>query len=288
MGRHIQALITLLTGIAIATVFIANNSPNLPKNMHQVTARVYSGAQPEAGQFAALKELGVTTAVSVDGAQPEVEAARAAGLRYVHIPVGYDGIALEEQAAFARVLREADGLVFVHCHHGQHRGPAMAALAILLEEPDGGVERAMAYLHEAGTSLEYPGLWRCVQEFDAVRIAGITPELHEVSPVSPLAEEMSYIDGHFDALTRLEENGWSPLADTPDLDAVPEALQLHERLKELLRTEVGRPDEFTVKMEGAVASTGALLEGLRQVNVLPQLMQNVHADCRSCHVAYRN
>src|SRR4051812_33660083 len=63
------------------------------ENAFRLSPRLYSGSQPEgARSFAALRDLGIRTIVTVDGSMPDVETARKFGLRYVHLPVGYDGI----------------------------------------------------------------------------------------------------------------------------------------------------------------------------------------------------
>ena len=48
---------------------------------------------------------------------------------WIHIPIGYDGIPLESEAAIVRAMKETEGPVYFHCHHGLHRGPAAAAIA---------------------------------------------------------------------------------------------------------------------------------------------------------------
>ena len=99
------------------------------ENLHQLSPTLYSGGEPHGDvAFSKLAELGVRTVVSVDGARPDVAAAKKHGLRYIHIPIGYDGVDPEAQAALTRVVREIEGPVFLHCHHGKHRGPAAAAV----------------------------------------------------------------------------------------------------------------------------------------------------------------
>src|SRR5690606_17968735 len=99
-------------------------------NLLQVSETIYTGGEPkDDAAFAALAKLGVKTVVSVDGAEPNVKAARAHGLRYVHIPIGYDGVSEEAGKSLARLVRDAQGPFYIHCHHGTHRGPAAAAVA---------------------------------------------------------------------------------------------------------------------------------------------------------------
>lgn len=104
--------------------FVRIEIPGIHNAFH-VTDKVYSGSQPEGeGAFAALAKLGVKTIISVDGSKPDVEAARKHGLHYIHLPFGYDDIPTNRVVELAKAVESQPGPVFVHCHHGLHRGPA--------------------------------------------------------------------------------------------------------------------------------------------------------------------
>src|SRR5262249_22723975 len=99
-------------------------------NYHRWSEHLGQGGQPDADDgFASLARLGFRTVLSVDGSVPDIAAATRSGLKYVHVPVGYDGINADEQARIIKAVRDSDGPIFVHCHHGLHRGPAAAAIA---------------------------------------------------------------------------------------------------------------------------------------------------------------
>src|SRR6185369_3881462 len=90
---------------------------------------IYSGSEPHGEEaFAGLAKMGIKTILSVDGARPDVELARQHGLRYVHVPIGYDGISPSAGETLAAAAREAQGPLYVHCHHGKHRGPSATAV----------------------------------------------------------------------------------------------------------------------------------------------------------------
>ena len=94
------------------------------ENTFRLSPRLYSGGDPHGVEaLAALKELGVRTIISVDGATPDVETARKLGLRYVHLPIGYDGVPREQAVRLVQAVKTLPGPVYVHCHHGKHRGP---------------------------------------------------------------------------------------------------------------------------------------------------------------------
>ena len=99
------------------------------ENFYQLTGRIYSGSAPDCEPaFAELKARGVKTIVTVDGAKPDVETARRYGIRYVHLPIGYDGVPTNQAIRLVKAAETLPGPIYVHCHHGLHRGPAGAAV----------------------------------------------------------------------------------------------------------------------------------------------------------------
>ena len=101
-------------------------------NVFRLAPGLYSGSQPEGDAgFASLRRLGVRTVISVDGSTPDGERAERFGLRYIHLPVGYDGVPRDKAVAAAKAVRELPGPTYLHCHHGKHRGPAVAACVLL-------------------------------------------------------------------------------------------------------------------------------------------------------------
>ncbi|MBW3600421.1 MAG: tyrosine-protein phosphatase, partial [Planctomycetes bacterium] len=181
-------------------------------NLIQVSETIYSGGQPTGEEeFAELARLGVKTVVSVDGARPDLEAAEKHGLRYVHIPIGYDGVPEEAGQSFAQLMRTAEGPFFFHCHHGKHRGPAGAAVACIAAGQRDAKE-ALEILELAGTSKDYPGLWRDVEDYTPPPAGAELPELAPVAEVGSMAAAMAHIDRHNDNLKLLAANKWRPLA----------------------------------------------------------------------------
>ncbi|MFM7100730.1 MAG: hypothetical protein ACKO3N_06135, partial [Verrucomicrobiota bacterium] len=181
--------------------------PGLPR-MFRLTGRIYSGSQPESEEaLAGLARLGITTVVSVDGARPMVEAARRQGLRYLHLPVGYDGVSSNRVAQLAQVAL-LPGVVYVHCHHGRHRGPAVAALLGRLAA-GWSAEEGEAFLRQAGTAPEYAGLYRAVREFSPGTLGPPADvDLPEHTPPPPVVEAMVEIDRWFESLKKLGGAGW--------------------------------------------------------------------------------
>src|SRR6185369_3210497 len=99
------------------------------ENFYQLSDKIFSGSAPESdAAFAALKERGIKTIITVDGAKPDVERAKKFGIQYVHLPIGYDGVPVKQAERMVKAAETLPGPVYVHCHHGLHRGPAGAAV----------------------------------------------------------------------------------------------------------------------------------------------------------------
>ncbi len=278
----------------------ANREPFAPRklpdppgihNLLQASPRVYSGSEPHGEEaFASLARLGVRTVVSVDGARPDVEKAREHGLRYVHIPIGYDGVPQKAGESLARLMRESDGPLYIHCHHGQHRGPAAAAVACIADG-SARAEEAHALLDLAGTGKNYPGLWRDVAAYTPPAKNAALPELSEVAEVESFAAAMAKIDRNFDNLKLCQEADWSVPKDHPDLVPRQEALILKEGLRETLRNLVAdRPAEFQAWLGESAALSEALEDKLRRSehHAATQLLQGLEQSCKQCHSKYRN
>lgn len=271
------------------------------ENAYRLSARLYSGGQPEGpAAFEALQKLGVRTVVSVDGSPTDVASARAHGLRYVHLPIGYDGLSPERVAALVQVAREADGPVFVHCHHGKHRGPAAAAICGL----GTGVltpEAAQAWLQTAGTDPRYSGLYRDVARFtapDAAALAALGPDdLPERATVPDRVAAMVAVDATFDRLKAIRAAGYGSPADQPDLDPAHEALQLAEHLRETDRLTTPADADRSRLFQSADAAATELEALLRRLGPdrserarqqLDAAFDRVARSCTDCHARHRD
>lgn len=264
-------------------------------NAYLVAPGVISGGQPEGeAGFDALAALGVRTIISVDGARPDVEAAEARGMRYAHLPIGYDGVPAERRLEIARALRDLPGPVYLHCHHGKHRGPAAAAsgLATL------GVlspEEGEAFLRVAGTSESYPGLFASVRESVPAAqeaIDGAPEEFPSVARVGDFVAAMAAMDRAFDHLESLAATGWRAPASHPDLVASAEAAMVTEALRAALedpRPAAAREDAAR-RLEASISIAARLermlLEG--REGSAQGALRELDASCTACHRRYRN
>ena len=185
--------------------------------------------------------------VGVDGKPPDAAAARRAGLRVAHVPIGYDGVPTEAGRTLAGVVRGADGPVYVHCHHGRHRGPAAAAVCGLAT---GELDRAAAVhlLEEAGTGREYPGLWASVRTFTPPPPGAALPAAAERVEPPALAAAMLRIEELFDRL---------PAADTPAARTLL-AEQFREAARLSATTDGLREELAAAAREARVGSPAAI------------------------------
>src|SRR5690606_25989504 len=140
----------------------------------------------------------------------------------------------DEAARLVKALRTLPGPIFVHCHHGKHRGPTAAALGALATE-GWDVDRALGWLKQAGTSPQYPGLFATVRSFRPPTDADLAAvkALPEVVPAAPLVEAMLRIDERWDHLTLVKESGFRQPPGHPDLSPSHEATLLAEHYREL-------------------------------------------------------
>jgi protein tyrosine phosphatase (PTP) superfamily phosphohydrolase (DUF442 family)/cytochrome c556 len=260
-------------------------------NLIVVTERIYSGGEPAGEEaFESLDRLGVKAIVSVDGATPDVKAARDHGIRYIHIPIGYDAIPAEAGAALARVMREVEGPVYIHCHHGKHRGPAAAAVACIASGAAGG-QQALGILEQAGTGKEYPGLWRDVAAYKAPPAGAKLPELRETAEVGSLAAAMAKIDRTFDELKLCQNSNWQSPNEHPDIAPRAEAALIRQQFREAARL-LAKDDDARFKswLAEAEATADKLQSAIEheQTGEAAASLQLLEKACQRCHAAYRN
>lgn len=272
------------------------------ENLYRLSPRIYSGAQPEGEDgFKALERLGVRTIISVDGAAPELMLARKHGLRYVHVPIGYDGLPTTQALKIIKAARELPGPVFVHCHHGKHRGPAAAALCAVAVER-WSRDKATSWMRTAGTAADYRDLFRSVNTLriptdEELRNAAI--ELPERAPVSSLVEIMVEVDRDWNRLKVHQKAGFHNPDDPDEMTPQQAALQLTERFRELNRQDLGgtKAEGFVAAVRDAKDVTEKLE---RSLNKLAQSGANADLDsaqaafrkvaesCSACHKKFRD
>ncbi len=264
-------------------------------NAFRLGSKVLCGSSPVGDDgFRALQAHGVKTIVSVDGARPDGERATRFGLRYVHIPVAYGGITRGQALTLARAIQDLPGPVFIHCHHGQHRGPAAAVIAVMAQ--DGWTnEQALAAMTQAGTSPHYIGLWKSVRTWTPItaeELASVGTTFPAAVTVAATVASMLTIDERWDHLRAVREAGWKAPAAHPDIDPAHEALLLREDFRELARLPATGtfPGEYRQRLSQAETAAAALMTAIRAKDAAAaqQAFQQVGASCTSCHADFRD
>ena len=280
-----------------ATATVTKDDHGDPMGLHRHrrwSGKIGQGAQPEGEEaFKNLKALGYTTVLSVDGSMPEVELAAKYGLTYAHVPIGYDGITAEEQLGIIKAVKEAQGPVYVHCHHGKHRGPAAAMIA--REALEGlSCDDAVKALELSETGKEYEGLYRDVREFKAPTAAQIAAAPKAPSRVTAkgVRAAMVDVDKRFEFLKACQAAGWKTPPEEPDVSPKHEAKMLSELYREMARLDEAKAkgDEFmrhTADAEKHADELGeALIAGKNEA--ASAALKTLKKSCDACHSVYRN
>lgn len=268
------------------------------ENLYQLGEGLYSGGEPRwEAAFAELAALGVKTLVSVDGAAPDVETARRHGLRYVHLPLGYQGYPEAACLRLARAATELPGPMFVHCHHGKHRGPAAAAI-MAITRWGWSPAQAEQWLQTAGTSTNYAGLYATVRRWRPPApetLARVPGDFPEAARTPDLVQAMVDADRAWEHLQAIAAAGYRPPPDQPDLAPAREAARLAERLAESRQFPevVGADADLVERFRRAEREARELARLLRNeplpgAEVLARQLQEVSRSCTECHRAFRD
>lgn len=257
-----------------------------------VDQNVYTGGEPENDDsFAFLAKANIKTIVSVDGMPPDLDAAKKHGLRYVHIPIGYDGIDQDAGRSLASLTANADPPYYIHCHHGQHRGPAAAAIVC---RAGGWIDRdqAVDILTQAGTSQSYTGLWRDVEHFAPPTSTEPLPELVDRDTTSSPANAMARIGRRHANLSAQKEQGWVTPDRTGDDLSIEQALLMRQALDEFSR-QFGEPlDPAFQSILGEAKAAARSLEDSFSNHQSPETKSRhfnaLSQACRECHQSYRD
>jgi cytochrome c556 len=253
------------------------------------------GAVPEGAEgLATLKAMGVKTIVSVDGATPEAELAEALGLHYIHLPISYDSVPAARAKELAQVLANAEGPVYMHCHHGKHRSAAALGSALVLVgklTP----EQAEARMKVSGTSGDYQGLWKSVRDakpLDAAALQADISKFPSVSKVSGLVALMNELDVVFDNVKSAQGAAWGVPKNHPDLVPQKETKRLANVYGQL-KTEpesVAHPADYQQMLEKSIRAAEALDAAVRSGDKATADAQYaiVQKGCKECHKSYRD
>lgn len=270
-------------------------------NVYRITDWLISGSSPDGVEgFRSLKELGIKTVITVDGAKPDVTTAKEFGLRYVHIPIGYDGIPRDKLLLLAKAAQELPRPIYLHCHHGKHRGPAAAAAIHICLDERCTVNQALAEMKTFGTDPKYRGLFETIRRLDRPsreQLKAVPSDFPETAKVASFVERMVEVDVTWDNLKVIRAAGWKVPSDNPDLVPSQEALQLLEHYREAARLpdHSKRPQAFQELLKSATVEAELFEKELRSqsqqplnATTLEPLFKRSEAACAKCHTQFRD
>ena len=253
-----------------------------PENFTKVNDGIYCGGSPEEDQFAYLKSQGIKSIICVDGASPNLKIAGQEGLAYKHVPITYATITLDQQKMLAKAYNELEKPVYIHCHHGKHRGPAASAI-VLKNHYDWKNDALVKYLTESGTSKNYAGLYKTVSQSQKIPAQNWQNlNVPESAKVEPLAHLMADLDRVWMKLKKQFESTTSQI----DFNKAQEnSLLLREYFVELHRMPDTKFDDEYLEIIEKIKQLEATLQN--KFNPV-KAFQAVAKDCKSCHEDYRN
>jgi protein tyrosine phosphatase (PTP) superfamily phosphohydrolase (DUF442 family) len=274
-------------------------NPKGLENLLRVGERIYSGGEPNTEGLLKLKELGITTIVSVDGLPPDLDSAEKLGLKYFHIPLGYDGIGEKERRQFATLMKHIKGKIYVHCHHGKHRGPAAVATCMIISG-DLDQDQAMAYMAVAGTSRDYKGLWDSVASIrqGEVEVGSVSDLLNRVES-DDIAQYMAKLDRRWEEIQEQKKQSIDLNFGDPN-KLHQEVIAMMECLRESARSvqrdregKWGDTKSLQVLVDHLLNSSATAEEFANAIKSgdkkkASERFTSLAKQCKSCHEKYRD
>src|SRR5690606_14857008 len=204
-------------------------------------------------------------------------------------------VTTEQQLAIARAIRDLPGPIYVHCHHGKHRGPTAAAAAAVnlgIVSPTEAVE----FMKRAGTADSYAGLYACVMKAETATdaaLAAAPSDFPEHQRPEGIVAAMVEVEQAFDHLGDVRFAGWTVPKDHPDLVPAAEAGRLTDNFRFAAEDQRAQDlgEDHMRRLFEAVKLASALEEGIirgEPVDTLDKQYRLIDASCKSCHSEYRN
>ena len=133
---YIVSLVLLLSFTISGSAQTSPSTEDFPnvkiKNFGQMDERFFRGAQPEQGDYQALKDLGITTVIDLreDPEEYEKAAVEALGMKYYNVPMsGWKYPKDRTIDEFMKIVNDAEtGKFFLHCKAGIHRTGVLGAV----------------------------------------------------------------------------------------------------------------------------------------------------------------
>lgn len=263
-------------------------------NLLLLAPGLYSGDEPAtAAHYDQLSALGIKTVISVDAIAPDSDLASQHNIRIVHLPIGYEGIDDTRVVEFAAAITQLDYPIYLHCHHGKHRGPA----AIVVGAIGAGLitnDQAIEFMTLAGTSLDYPGLYNAARDAKPLDQATLNTK-HEFparAPISGFVESMGHLDRLHDRLWDMAEDDWQTPEDHPDLSPTAVSGQIHDLMQSMLELDFFKRKGSMMRsgFEDSIQTAGDVKSKLNASDFSAALdaLDALNNSCLDCHDRFRN
>jgi protein tyrosine phosphatase (PTP) superfamily phosphohydrolase (DUF442 family) len=253
------------------------------RNVIRVNDWLYTGSEPEgASGFQSLHDLGIRTVITVDGMKPDLDHSGKHGMRYVHIPIGYNAIPPDRVLRIAQAMKELPRPIYLHCHHGKHRGPAAAMAGLRCLDPSWTDQTGRKFLAFAGTDPQYPELYQSVESarlVPAEAFAGMAADFPAAAPVPGTVERMLDLD-------RIMQRMNARHAQNQPFDA-KDAVELKEAFRELIRESADRPEEYLRILKEGESGADQILAPRSPWSVSNGFL-TAAGTCHRCHTLFRN
>jgi protein tyrosine/serine phosphatase len=134
----------LLAYLMLASTCLAGESASRPpswatpmsvsalQNFYKVDDRLYRGDQPDAAGMQALAQLGIRNILNLREFHTDVDEAAKSPLTLFRVPMNAGRIQDEDIVAALKIIRDAQGPVYVHCWHGSDRTGTVVAMYRLI------------------------------------------------------------------------------------------------------------------------------------------------------------
>ena len=248
---------------------------------HQLTPDIFVGPRPSQEHIEELTALGIKKVISVDALPPE-SSLWGEAIQVRHLPLGYRDLPKPLQLRLARELSIAPVKTYIHCHHGQHRGPA-AALAALRALGQLDQAEAETWLDRCG--VVYQGLRQAVQDAQPESPQDIQSALllEEAVATRSLSRLMAEIDQVWERLKKV------PSPDDPNKRTQKEDAAHLLDLFRLSSAAAGPVDpDYPKQMQEAIRLATTLESELQDGEDAAELRAALRSSCRTCHRAFRD
>ena len=153
-------------------------------------------------------------------------------------------------------------------------------------------QQALKVLQKAGTSRDYPGLWRDVEGYTRPAVNEALPDLVAEAQTDSVAATMAKLDRVSDNLKASQAVKWTVPEDHPDLVPSEEAERVIEGLEATLGHISGDYDnpEFRTWLTGSIEAARQFEAAIRAgpPDAATSHFNRLQQSCKTCHTKYRD